>query len=93
MEKGEEVLVEKVKTAVETLKKTLESMMLKQLKDTEELTKPLMSYRQHFISKMKDKQTAGATDSAEAKKSDDNIVDAEVVDEDKKRNNFKFRMV
>lgn len=85
--KGEEALVEKVKTAVETLKKTLESDDVEAIKkDTEELTKPLYELSAALYKQNEEQANpAGATDSAEAKKSDDNIVDAEVVDEDKKK--------
>ncbi|WP_019879687.1 molecular chaperone DnaK [Succinispira mobilis] len=85
--KGEEALVEKVKTAVETLKKTLESDDVEAIKkDTEELTKPL--YELSAALYKQNEEQAGPTDatsSADDKKSDDNIVDAEVVDEDKKK--------
>lgn len=86
--KGEDELVEKVKTATETLKKTLESEDVEAIKkDTEELTKPLYElsaalYKQNEEQATADQDAAGSTDS---KKSDDNIVDAEVVDESEKK--------
>ena len=76
-----------MKTAVETLKKTLESDDVEAIKkDTEELTKPL--YELSAALYKQNEEQAGPTDatsSADDKKSDDNIVDAEVVDEDKKK--------
>ena len=85
--KGSEELVGKVKTAVETLKETLKGNDLEKIKaDTEALTKPLYELSAELYKQAeaaKGAEQAGAA-GGEAKKAEDDVVDAEVVDDDKK---------
>ena len=82
--KGDAALIEQVKTAADTLRETLKGEDSEKIKaDAEALTKPLYELSAALY---KDKEAAdGAQAGAEAPKSGkDNVVDAEVVDEDKK---------
>ena len=82
--KGDAALIEQVKTAADTLRETLKGEDSEKIKaDAEALTKPLYELSAALY---KDKEAAdGAQAGAEAPKSSkDNVVDAEVVDEDKK---------
>ena len=83
--KGDAAIVAKVEEAVATLKKTLEGDDLEAIKkDTEELSKPLYELSAALYQQQQAQgEQAGAQAQAEPKKSDDNIVDAEVVDEKK----------
>ena len=82
--KGDAALIEQVKTAADKLRETLKGEDAEQIKaDAEALTKPLYELSAALY---KDKEAAdGAQAGTEAPKSGkDNVVDAEVVDEDKK---------
>ncbi len=83
--KGEEELVAKVTAATETLKETLKGDDIEKIKaDTEALTKPLYELSAALY-KQTEAQEAAQQGAPEAgAKSEDNIVDAEVVDDDKK---------
>ncbi len=82
--KGEDDLIGKVTAATETLKETLKGDDLEKIKaDTEALTKPLYELSAALYKQTEAQQGAGETDGSAAKE-DDNIVDAEVVDDDKK---------
>lgn len=80
--KGDAELVAKVEEAVATLKTTLEGDDVEAIKkDTEELSKPLYELSAALY---KQQEAQGAEETtAEPKKDDDNIVDAEVVNEKK----------
>ncbi len=82
--KGKDDLIAKVKAAVDTLKETLKGQDLDKIKaDTEALTKPLYELSAEMYKETEAQQ--GAQGGAqEAKKADDDVVDAEVVDDDKK---------
>ncbi len=84
--KADAALIEKVKVAADKLKETLKGEDVEQIKaDAEALTNPLYELSAALY---KDAEAAGAGEAAggEAapKKKQDNVVDAEVVDEDKK---------
>ena len=87
--KGHDDLIAKVKTAMDSLKETMKGDDVDAIKKaTEELTKPLYElsaelYKQTEAAKGAEAGTAGAA-GGEAKKADDDVVDAEVVDDDKK---------
>ena len=86
------VYVEMVKQIVEseaaldTLKETLKGEDMEKIKaDTEALTKPLYELSAELYKQTEAAKGAEGTETAEgAKKADDDVVDAEVVDEDKK---------
>ncbi len=84
--KGKDDLIAKVKAAVDTLKETLKGDDLDKIKaDTEALTKPLYELSAELYKETEAQKGAeGAQGAAGAKKADDDVVDAEVVDEDKK---------
>ena len=90
--KGKDELIAKVKAAVDTLKETLKGDDLDKIKaDTEALTKPLYELSAELYKETQAQEgAAGAQDAAGAqgaqgaKKADDDVVDAEVVDDDKK---------
>ncbi len=87
--KGHDDLIAKVKTAMDALKETMKGDDVDAIKKaTEELTKPLYElsaelYKQTEAAKGAEAGNAG-TAGGEAKKADDDVVDAEVVDDDKK---------
>lgn len=87
--KGHDNLIAKVKTAMDALKETMKGDDVDAIKKaTEELTKPLYElsaelYKQTEAAKGAEAGNAGAA-GGEAKKADDDVVDAEVVDDDKK---------
>ena len=87
--KGHDDLIAKVKTAMDALKETMKGDDVDAIKKaTEELTKPLYElsaelYKQTEAAKGAEAGNAGAAGD-EAKKADDDVVDAEVVDDDKK---------
>ena len=87
--KGHDDLIAKVKTATDALKETMKGDDVDAIKKaTEELTKPLYElsaelYKQTEAAKGAEAGNAGAA-GGEAKKADDDVVDAEVVDDDKK---------
>lgn len=87
--KGKDELIAKVKAAVDTLKETMKGDDLDKIKaDTEALTKPLYELSAELYKETQAQEgAAGAQGSAGAqgaKKADDDVVDAEVVDDDKK---------
>jgi len=88
--KGHEDLVKKVQEALATLKETLKGQDNDKIKaDTEALTKPLYElsaelYKQTEAAKGAEGSDAGAA-GAESKKNDDDVVDAEVVNEKDKK--------
>ena len=87
--KGSDELIAKVKTAMDALKEKMKGDDVDAIKKaTEELTKPLYElsaelYKQTEAAKGAE-AGAGAANAGEAKKADDDVVDAEVVDDDKK---------
>ncbi len=82
--KGKDELIAKVKVAMDTLKESLKGDDLEKIKaDTEALTKPLYELSAELYKETEAQQgAAGAQEGA--KKADDDVVDAEVVDEEKK---------
>jgi molecular chaperone DnaK len=96
--KGKDDLIAKVKTALSTLKETLKGNDVAKIKaDTEALTKPLYELSAELYKQAEaNKAGAGAAGAAGAaggasagagagKKPEDDVVDAEVVDDDKKK--------
>lgn len=88
--KGKDDLIAKVKAAVDTLKETMKGDDLEKIKaDTEALTKPLYELSAELYKETQAQEGAAgaqgaAGNSQGAKKADDDVVDAEVVDDDKK---------
>ena len=87
--KGKDELIAKVKAAVDTLKETMKGDDLDKIKaDTEALTKPLYELSAELYKETQAQEGAagaqGAAGPQGAKKADDDVVDAEVVDDDKK---------
>lgn len=84
--KGSEELIGKVQAALDTLKETLKGEDMEKIKaDTEALTIPLYELSAELYKQTEAAKGAEGTETAEgAKKADDDVVDAEVVDEDKK---------
>lgn len=87
--KGKDELIAKVKAAVDTLKETMKGDDLDKIKaDTEALTKPLYELSAELYKETQAQEGAagaqGAAGVQGAKKADDDVVDAEVVDDDKK---------
>lgn len=84
--KGKDDMIAKVKTALDTLKESMKGENLEQIKkDTEALTKPLYELSAELYKETEAAKGAqGAAGAEGAKKADDDVVDAEVVDEDKK---------
>ena len=86
--KGKDDLIAKVKAAVDTLKETMKGDDLEKIKaDTEALTKPLYELSAELYKETQAQEGAAGAQGAGAqgaKKADDDVVDAEVVDDDKK---------
>ena len=84
--KGKDEMVAKVKEAADKLKETMKSDDAEAIKKaTEELTKPLYELSAELYKETEAAKNAGGAQGAEgAKKADDDVVDAEVVDDDKK---------
>lgn len=87
--KGKDDLIAKVKTALDALKETMKGNDLEKIKkDCEALTKPLYELSAELYKETEAAKNAGgaagANPGADAKK-DDDVVDAEVVDDDKKK--------
>ncbi len=85
--KGKDDLIAKVKAAMDTLKESMKGEDLEKIKaDTEALTKPLYELSAELYKETEAAKAsagdAGAQDGA--KKPEDDVVDAEVVDDDKK---------
>ena len=87
--KGKDDLIAKVKAAVDTLKESVKGDDLAKIKaDTEALTKPLYElsaelYKETEAQKGAEGAGAGAGAGAQGAKNDDDVVDAEVVDDKK----------
>lgn len=84
--KGKDELIAKVKAAVDTLKESLKGDDLEKIKaDTEALTKPLYELSAELYKETEAQQGAAGADAGAqgAKKADDDVVDAEVVDDKK----------
>ena len=80
--KGKDELIAKVKAAMETLKESMKGEDLEKIKaDTEALTKPLYELSAELYKETEAAKGAGAE--AGAKAADDDVVDAEVVDDKK----------
>lgn len=84
--KGKDDMIAKVKTALDTLKESMKGDDLEKIKkDTEALTKPLYELSAELYKETEAAKGAqGAAGAQETKKADDDVVDAEVVDDDKK---------
>ena len=84
--KGKDDLIAKVKAAMDTLKESMKGDDLEKIKaDTEALTKPLYELSAELYKETEAAKNAqGAQAGDAAKKADDDVVDAEVVDDDKK---------
>ena len=87
--KGKDDLIAKVKTALDALKETMKGNDLEKIKkDCEALTKPLYELSAELYKETEAAKNAGgaagANPGADAKK-DEDVVDAEVVDDDKKK--------
>ena len=88
--KGSDELIANVKTAMDALKEKMKGDDVDAIKKaTEDLTKPLYElsaelYKQTEAAKGAEAGNAGAANAGGAKKADDDVVDAEVVDDDKK---------
>ena len=86
--KGKDDLIAKVKTAVDTLKESVKGDDLAKIKaDTEALTKPLYELSAELYKETEAQKSAegaqGAGAGAQGAKHDDDVVDAEVVDDKK----------
>lgn len=82
--KGKDELIAKVKAAMETLKESMKGEDLEKIKaDTEALTKPLYELSAELYKETEAAKGAGAEAGAGAKAADDDVVDAEVVDDKK----------
>lgn len=83
--KGSEDLVKKVETALAVLKETLKGDDAEKIKaDTEALTKPLYELSAELYKQTEADKTAEGASAEGGKKAADDVVDAEVVDEEKK---------
>lgn len=86
--KGSDELIAKVKTAMDSLKEKMKGDDVDAIKKaTEELTKPLYELSAELYKQTeaaKGAEAGSAAGAGEAKKADDDVVDAEVVDDDKK---------
>lgn len=83
--KGKDDMIAKVKAAVDTLKESVKGDDLDKIKaDIEALTKPLYELSAELYKETEaQKGTEGAQGAQETKKADDDVVDAEVVDDKK----------
>ena len=82
--KGKDELIAKVKAAMDTLKESMKGEDLEKIKaDTEALTKPLYELSAELYKETEAAKGAGAEAGAGAKSADDDVVDAEVVDDKK----------
>lgn len=86
--KGSDELIAKVKTAMDALKEKMKGDDVDAIKKaTEELTKPLYELSAELYKQTeaaKGAEAGAGANAGEAKKADDDVVDAEVVDDDKK---------
>ena len=77
-------MIAKVKAAVDTLRESLKGDDLELIKkNKEELQKPLYELAAELYKETEGRQQAGAQPGAEGPKADDDVVDAEVVDDKK----------
>ena len=92
--KGKDDLISKVKAAHDALRETLKGTDVAKIKaDTEALTKPLYELSAELYKQAEANKggagaagaAGGAAGASESKKPEDDVVDAEVVDEDKKK--------
>ena len=83
--KGHDELIAKVKGAVDILKESLKGNDIEKIKkDTEALTKPLYELSAELYKATEEAKKAGAAGGEQGgKKADDDVVDAEVVDDKK----------
>ena len=82
--KGKDELIAKVKAAMDTLKESMKGEDLEKIKaDTEALTKPLYELSAELYKETEAAKGAGAEAGSGAKAADDDVVDAEVVDDKK----------
>ncbi|MCQ2359463.1 MAG: molecular chaperone DnaK [Phascolarctobacterium sp.] len=82
--KGKDDMIAKVKAAVDTLRESLKGDDLELIKkNKEELQKPLYELAAELYKETEGQQQAGAQPGAEGPKADDDVVDAEVVDDKK----------
>ncbi|NCD09496.1 MAG: molecular chaperone DnaK [Negativicutes bacterium] len=83
--KGSEELVKKVEAALAVLKETLKGDDVEKIKaDTEALTKPLYELSAELYKQTEAAKGAEGAAGGSEKKAEDDVVDAEVVDEEKK---------
>lgn len=83
--KGSEELVKKVEAALAVLKETLKGDDVEKIKaDTEALTKPLYELSAELYKQTEAAKGSEGAASGSEKKAEDDVVDAEVVDEEKK---------
>ncbi|MCQ2372816.1 MAG: molecular chaperone DnaK [Phascolarctobacterium sp.] len=82
--KGKDDMIAKVKAAADKLKETMKGEDVEAIKkDTEELTKPLYELSAELYKETEAAKNAGAVGAEGAKKADDDVIDAEVVDDKK----------
>lgn len=82
--KGKDDMIAKVKAAADKLKETMKGEDVEAIKkDTEELTKPLYELSAELYKETEAAKNAGAAGAEGAKKADDDVIDAEVVDDKK----------
>ena len=84
--KGDADTVTKVQEAIEVLKKTMETENVEDIKrDTEALSKPLYELSAALYKEQQAQEGAAAEGAEQAKPHDENVVDAEIVDEKTKK--------
>ena len=84
--KGDADTVTKVQEAIEVLKKTMETENVEDItRDTEALSKPLYELSAALYKDQQAQEGAAAEGAAQAKPHDENVVDAEIVDEKTKK--------
>ena len=82
--KGKDELIAMVRTDVDILKESLKGEDIEKIKkDTEELKKSLYKLSEELYKETEAAKNAGAAGPQEGKKADDDVVDAEVVDDKK----------
>ena len=82
--KGKDELIAKVKAAADAVKESLKGDDIEKIKkDTEELTKPLYELSAELYKETEAAKNAGTQGAEGAKKAEEDVVDAEVVDDKK----------
>lgn len=82
--KGKDDMIAKVKAAADKLKETMKGDDVEAIKkDTEELTKPLYELSAELYKETEAAKNAGGAADAQGAKADDDVIDAEVVDDKK----------